>query len=706
MKKIIHWNAYPILWLLLPYVGGIVTADCNNLLAPITFHVLFFTGLLWMIMAMTIDHFFQKEGFFRLATMVFWFAAGGFSMWKADERNTNQHFSRFCVQDSLVVVNGIITDITEKLKHIQVTVRVKMVLNTTDLRATDGNLLLQLKKDTPVPKLRYGDELVFHAKVERIAAPKNPNTFDYQRFLHYKNIHYQSFGAISNLRCIAQSRGHPVMQLAFDSREKCIYTLRKYVSTDEAFAVAAALILGYRDAVEAAMTTAYIDTGAMHLLAVSGMHIGLLYGALIFLFQFQIAGSRTRRNYLRTSILFVSVWGFTLLTGAGASVLRAAAMFSLFYIGRALRRRADNYHIWAVSAFLLLLWNPYQLYDIGFQLSYLAVLGILFYYSKIYKWFYFKSKVLRYAWESLAMGFAAQLMTLPLSLYYFGQFSTYFWLSGLLAIPISTIALYVGICLLVIDPFFPSWSPIFGKILQFWIEVMNGSIRLVQGLPSTVQRVSWVTEWAVWVLYGILICWTIALQKRRLNWVFYGMFLTSIAAGHYALKSWKDYQYQGIIVYDAGKNTVIDILRQKKCHTIYSENCHRTTRARVAEKCHNAMNISSFTDCSLNESYKDTFLFYYKNVIGFGTISVEVLDKFQKKVASLPNNWVEQYVLIVDNPNISMFELKKQGSFKQIIFNTSNQKSNVMRWKKECQQLGLAYHDIGENGAWMLKLNP
>jgi competence protein ComEC len=140
--------------------------------------------------------------------------------------------------------------------------------------------------------------------VQPVPAPKNPNTFDYQRFLHYKNIHYQSFSAVSKVQRLAQSRGHPCMQLAYNGRESCIQILRKYLATDEAFAVAAALILGYRDAVDADITTAYIDTGAMHLLAVSGMHIGLLYGALIFLFQFQMSGSRTW-SYLRTSILFV-----------------------------------------------------------------------------------------------------------------------------------------------------------------------------------------------------------------------------------------------------------------------------------------------------------------------------------------------------------------------------------------------------------------
>jgi competence protein ComEC len=442
----------------------------------------------------------------------------------------------------------------------------------------------------------------------------------------------------------------------------------------------------------------------MHLLAVSGMHVGLLYGALIFLFQFQMSGSRTW-SYLRTSILFVSVWGFTLLTGAGASMLRAAAMFSLFYVGRALHRSTDMYHIWAISAFLLLLWNPYQLFDVGFQLSYLAVLGIIFYYSKIYKRLYFKSKILKYAWQTIAIGLAAQLTTLPISLYYFGQFPIYFWLSGLLAIPISTIALYLGIVLLLTDPFLPYFSPMIGKLLQISINWMNGSIRLVQHLPAAVHSVSWVTGIVVVMLYGILICWTIAIQRRRLNWVLYGMFLTCVIAANYAFQAWSNYQYRGIIVYHSGRNTLIDILQEKKCYTFFSENCHKNTCTQVSQKCHKAMNISSFTNCSLNESYKDTCIFYNKKSIYFSGIQLRVLDKFQKKVASLPNNWVEQYLLIVDNPDISIVELKKLNNFKQIIFNTSNQKTNVIRWKRECQQLGISYYDIGEKGAWMLKLN-
>jgi competence protein ComEC len=679
---------------------GIMTMTCGGGFSPTILRVLFLVGLLWVVVAC----FFLGKGSFGVALMVFWYVAGQFSVWKSDDRNSPRHFSRFCKPDSLIAFKGIVTDITEKLKYIRITVQVENVFNHERSFTTDGNLLLQLKKDTTHSVFRYGDELAFYAKVEPVPAPRNPNTFDYQRFLHYKNIHYQSFLAISKVQRLVQSRGHPLMQLAYNCRESCIQILRKYLATDEAFAVAAALILGYRDAVDADITTAYIDTGAMHLLAVSGMHIGLLYGALIFLFQFQMSGSRTW-SYLRTSILFVSVWGFTLLTGAGASMLRAAAMFSLFYVGRALHRSTDMYHIWAISAFALLIWNPYQLFDVGFQLSYLAVLGILLYYSKIYKRLYFKSKLLKYIWQMIAVSLAAQWTTLPISLYYFGQFPMYFWLSGLFAIPISTVALYLGIALLLTDSFCSVFSPLIGKILQIFIDWMNGSIRLVQSLPAAVCTVSWVTGMVVFLLYGILICWTIAIQKRQFNWITYGMFLTSIVAAHYALKSWSNYQYCGIVIYDSGKNTLIDILQEKKCYTFFSENCHKIARIRVSEKYHKAMNISSFTNCSLIKSYKDTSIFYNKKSIYFKDVSIRVLDKFHKKVASLPNNWVKEYLLIVDNPSISMFELKEQGHFRQIIFNTSNHKNNVLRWKKECQQLGISYYDMKENGAWMLKLN-
>jgi competence protein ComEC len=681
-------------------VGGILTIVYGIGFSSMMLHVLCLIGLLWLIVA----YFFPEKGFFGTAIVVFWYLIGQFSAWKCDDRHSPQHFSRFCKPDSLIAFKGIVVDITEKLKYIRVTVQVKNVFDSEHSFTTNGNLWLQLRKDTTNSMLHYGDELAFRAKVAVVSAPTNPYSFDFQRFLHYKNIHYQSFSEISKVQRLAQNQGNPLMQFAYDCRERCIQILRKYLATDEAFSVAAALILGYRDAVDADLATAYTDTGAMHLLAVSGMHVGLLYSALIFLFQFQMSGSRTW-SYLRTSILFISVWGFTLLTGAGASMLRAAAMFSLFYIGRALHRSTDMYHIWAISAFLLLLWNPYQLFDVGFQLSYLAVLGIILYYSKIYKQLYFKSKILKYVWQTIAIGLAAQLTTLPISLYYFGQFPTYFWLSGLLAIPISTIALYIGIVLLLTDPFLPYFSPIIGKLLQVFINWMNGSIRLVQNLPAAVHSVSWVTGSVVFILYGILICWTIAIQRRRLNWVLYGMFLTSVIAAQDAFQAWSNYQYCGIIVYDSGKNTLIDILKEKKCYTFFSENCHKNTRTRLSQKYHKVMNINSFTDCSLNESYKDTCIFYNKNSIYFRGVYLRVLDKFQKKVASLPNNWVEQYLLIVDNPDISMSELKKLNNFKQIIFNTSNQKTNVIRWKKECQQLGISYYDIGEKGAWMLKLN-
>jgi hypothetical protein len=192
MKKIIHWNAYPIFRLLLPYIGGIVAITGGNGFSPLLLRVLFLIGLLWIIVA----YFFSEKGHFGMAMMVFWYVAGQFSAWKYDDRNSPQHFSRFCKPDSLIALRGIITDITEKLKYIRVTVQVKSVFNNKHAFTTDGNLSLQLKKDTTDSTLRYGDELAFCAKVSAVSAPMNPNSFDYERFLHYKNIHYQGFSEI------------------------------------------------------------------------------------------------------------------------------------------------------------------------------------------------------------------------------------------------------------------------------------------------------------------------------------------------------------------------------------------------------------------------------------------------------------------------------------------------------------------------------
>ena len=264
------------------------------------------------------------------------------------------------------------------------------------------------------------------SQLERVKSPKNPDAFDFKQYLHRQNVHYQLFTTADNISIIAERRGNPIQQLAVDWQKRLLLILKKHLTTDREFAVGSALLLGYRDAVGEDVKNAYVQTGSMHILAVSGMHILLIFNGLQFIFKKYKSGNR-RFRWTKAILSLILIWLFALITGLGASVLRAAVMATFMAIGQSMKRRGNGYNVLAASAFVLLLWNPMLLFDVGFQLSYLCVIGIMYFYPKIQKLVISDYKIVNWTWDALAIGFAAQLVVTPLSLYYFHQFPTYFW---------------------------------------------------------------------------------------------------------------------------------------------------------------------------------------------------------------------------------------------------------------------------------------
>lgn len=193
---------------------------------------------------------------------------------------------------------------------------------------------------------------------------------------------------------------------------------------------------------------AYSKTGTMHVLSVSGMHVGIVFLVLSFLFK--PLDKFHALSYFRIFLIVPAIWFYAMISGFSSPVCRAALMISLVVIGKVLHRNLNSYHIIAISAFFLLLYNPFFLFDVGFQLSYLAVFGLVYFHPKLYQLFHFHNKIFDYLWSYCALSIAAQLATFPLGLYYFHQFPLYFLLSNLLILLPVTLIMYLGILLLFI----------------------------------------------------------------------------------------------------------------------------------------------------------------------------------------------------------------------------------------------------------------
>lgn len=374
---------------------------------------------------------------------------------------------------------------------------------------------------------QVGDRVLFRAQLGPPKPPQNPGEFDYGRYLALQQIYLSSWVAQDAWQVLAHEPPGGVQALAWRLRARFARVLHEHMPAPREEAVAAALIFGEKRGIDDDLKQAYADTGAMHLLAVSGMHVGLL-AALLGAMLKPLQHWRRRGIILQALILLAVVWLFAFVTGLSGSVLRAAAMFSLLQAGTLLRREASPYNLLAGSAFVLLAWEPRLLADAGAQLSYTAVAGIFLFYKPILERWIPRNKILWAAWQLTAVSLAAQLGTLPLSLWYFHQFPLYFLLSGWVGVPLSTLALPIGLALFGLAEV-PYLSDGLGWALHACVWLMNESMAWMSRLPGATLPAS-VGVYELVALYAGLLAFARWLYGRQKPWLVGAMACLTLAA--------------------------------------------------------------------------------------------------------------------------------------------------------------------------------
>ncbi|RZK18400.1 MAG: ComEC family competence protein [Hymenobacter sp.] len=356
------------------------------------------------------------------------------------------------------------------------TVRVQAVRIAGRWQAATGGIRISLPRhetNAAVPAPRYGEVWLVQGTPELSKGPANLGEFDYRRYLQYHQVYHAQFVHQGQYKVLGHAPLSLVVAVSQRTAEVLDQVFRRYVPRPREYALGTALVLGFRDDIDQETRQAYANTGTTHIMAVSGLQVGLLFAALQWLLaRVPLGGSALRRRLLTAGLGLGLIWSYAFLTGLSASVLRAAVMFSLVIVGQAVERQSSIFNTLSAAAFLLLLYNPYLLCDVGFQLSFLAVVSIVYLQPRIGRWLDLRNRVLdrqrswhgraaqRFwrgsawlvdaAWQLTALSIAAQLATFPLGLYYFHQFPFNFLLSNLIAVPISSIAVYVGIVLLLI----------------------------------------------------------------------------------------------------------------------------------------------------------------------------------------------------------------------------------------------------------------
>ncbi len=290
-------------------------------------------------------------------------------------------------------------------------------------KSASGLVYFYVNKDSE-KVLKPGDQLLINGAPSELTPPLNPGEFDYKRFLSFKNIYHQDYSNGDSFVVVGHKNINWFLHTANTIRDWAKRKIKYAIPHAREQKIALALILGVRDGLTDDIKSAYSASGAMHVLAVSGLHVGIIYGIVLILFGKLQHGAAGRRGFALLTISLL--WFYAAITGFSPSVLRAATMFSFIALAKGFGRNTNIYNTLAGSGLILLVFDPYLIMSVGFQLSYLAVVGIIYFQPKIYNLFISKNWILDKIWMITTVSVAAQLATFSLGLLYFHQFPSFF----------------------------------------------------------------------------------------------------------------------------------------------------------------------------------------------------------------------------------------------------------------------------------------
>ncbi|HRG82885.1 MAG TPA: ComEC/Rec2 family competence protein [Chitinophagaceae bacterium] len=562
-----------------------------------------------------------------------------------------------------------------------------------------GKIILYFRKDSPdfaknIP-LAYGHCLLIKNKLQRIQASGNPGGFDYARYQLFRGISQQAFLRSGDFILLPDKKIKPLQQWLISSQEKLVQLLRKYITGEQEKGLAEALLIGYKNDLDKELVQSYSNTGVVHIIAISGLHLGIIYWLLELLFQPLL--KKKKSKWLRPILIITGLWTFSLLAGAQPSVLRSALMFSMIVIGESLGRKNTAFNSLACSALVLLLINPFWLWDPGFQLSYAAVASILIFMRPVYNLFYFPNKLIDFIWKMNAVTLAAQILTLPLSIYHFHQFPPLFFLSNLLAVPLSSIILLAAILLCVIA-WLPEPAHLLGQLISGMIRLMNQAVSSIEQLPGAVWDGLYINQLQVILLLISIAAISYWLMEKRKKGC-----LTGIATILCFLLIRTDSFIQceknnSIIVYNVPGKTAIDFIAGRKL--FYSGNANGAADAFIQQFHLRPSRI-------LQRAKPVTVLpglLQKQNQFSFLDKRILLLSPgYQYREAS--NRQKIDLLIISGNPRLYMTQLIKALDIRQVVCDGVAPVWKRNYWQKDCDSLKIPFHDVTIKGAFVMNLN-
>ncbi len=666
---------FTLIKLCLGFIGGIYLGFFIDL----EFKTFVFFGLGLAILLVTFRWVWHQKSLFFWLSVVLFTLLGSFATHIHLPQNQLYHLKHldFRSQENFVIQ----ADVSEVLRANAYNYKFILDHLNIDHQPFHGKILLNVSKDSITEVLKPSDKITMVSSLQPFNKAKNPQTFDYAAFMQNRDV----FAVVyeDQFEIFTQS-DFKLTTSAEQWRLKIISALRDAGFKDQHLELIQALILGQKQAINRETYNEFAEVGVVHILAVSGLHVGIVFLILNFLFS-PVLRFKFGRPF-KVLLTIFALWGFAALAGFSPSVMRAVTMFSFLAFGQMFRRKTNSINMLCLSAVVLLIYKPQLLFEVGFQLSYAAVFSIVMLYPIFSRLYQPKYKIPKIFWDTAYVSLAAQIGVLPFQLFYFHQFPGLFLLGNLVIIPFLGILIGGGLTCIVLALVGGLISPlveVYALLLDLLVNYVNW---LAQFKDFIFQDIFFTKPMFLAILIMVLsFIFMMREFKKSFTTVFLLSFLAFIVVSVSEISEID--RQSGLIVFHQNRQSIIGIKKGRQLQ-IFSDKTNKLSDTYLLSNYQLINRIDSIKIKPLQNSFK------YKEQ------NLTIIDSsgvYLKEAKS-------DILILSQSPDIHLGKLIKSKKPKKIIADGNNYKSYVERWEKTAKKYDIAFYSTYETGSFSLNL--
>jgi competence protein ComEC len=672
---------FPLIKITFCFVFGILFAHLTESTFLFTLISLFIFSLITLLFSLLANKKIIYKSLFGIFCLITSFFIGSFTLViNNDTLNSNHYLKELDSAENEYSAEIIIK---EKLKNTINNDRYVAKIIELNNKKSYGKIILNIRKDSLMPNLEMGSHLKVTGSFYKNRKPNNPDQFDYGKYLENQQIYAQVYADPSSIK-IGSQVDKTISYYASKLRNRIIYNLDKNQFNKTELSVVVALILGQQQDISQEVIRDYQYAGAIHVLSVSGLHVGCIL--LFITFLLKPIPNNKKGSIIKLIIVITSLWLFGILAGLAPSVVRSVTMFSFVAIGMFLRKSVNIYHTLVVSALLILLFQPTFLFDIGFQLSYIALFFIVWLQPVLASIWAPKYKLVNYFWEIITVSFAAQIGTLPLSIYYFHQFPGLFFVTNIVILPMLSVILGIGVVVMLLAAVNVVWYPMI-KLLEYSIWFLNKIIAWVASFEDFIFKDIPLNSYMLWSSYILIFSLIICSKKptfKKLTVSLSALILVQIISIQAKYSSQNKEEF---IVFNKKKSTIITERKGDKVTLYSNDSILKTTDDNLVLKSYLVANY-----CKIEKKKSVSNLYYFKDK------KILLMDS---SAVYLPHEKPDVLV-ITNSPKVNLERIFKQWKPKQVVVDAANFKTYIKVWKATCSKEKIPFHDTTENGFYKL----